>query len=149
MNDPRGHPSRIEVTVLVALALGGLALLTTAYRLDPDPRGFGTHTQLDQAPCGYLLRNGIPCPTCGMTTSFAHFANLDVAGAFRAQPLGALLFVAVVVVTIGAIAHLVAWRSFSHYWTYVPNRWVCIAVLTALVLAAWWWKIRAYEAAVG
>lgn len=137
------------MTVLVGIVLGGLALLITAHRLDPDPRGFGTHEQLGQAPCGYLLRHGIPCPTCGMTTSFAHFANLDIAAAIRAQPLGALLFVVVVILTGGALAHLVTWRSFSHYWRYLPSRWISLGVLTAIVLLAWWWKVRMHEMPIG
>ncbi len=34
---------------------------------------------------------GIPCATCGMTHAFVHLAHADVALAFRASPLGALL----------------------------------------------------------
>ena len=34
---------------------------------------------------------GIPCATCGMTHAFVHLAHGDVALAFRASPLGALL----------------------------------------------------------
>ncbi len=34
---------------------------------------------------------GIPCATCGMTHAFVHLAHGDVALAFGASPLGALL----------------------------------------------------------
>jgi hypothetical protein len=34
---------------------------------------------------------GIPCATCGMTRAFVHLAHGDVARAFAASPLGALL----------------------------------------------------------
>ena len=34
---------------------------------------------------------GIPCATCGMTHAFVHLAHGDVALAFAASPLGALL----------------------------------------------------------
>jgi Protein of unknown function (DUF2752) len=34
---------------------------------------------------------GIPCATCGMTHAFVHLAHGDVAAAFVASPLGALL----------------------------------------------------------
>jgi len=34
---------------------------------------------------------GIPCATCGMTHAFVHLANGEVAQAFAASPLGALL----------------------------------------------------------
>jgi hypothetical protein len=34
---------------------------------------------------------GIPCATCGMTHAFVHLAHGEVASAFAASPLGALL----------------------------------------------------------
>jgi hypothetical protein len=34
---------------------------------------------------------GLPCATCGMTHAFVHLAHGDLALAFRASPLGALL----------------------------------------------------------
>ena len=78
----------------IALAVGALALiavLLVAHRLKPDPRGFGTHTQLGLPPCAFMASTGRPCPTCGMTTSFAWFARGDLASSWRANPAGSLL----------------------------------------------------------
>lgn len=36
----------------------------------------------------------LPCPTCGMTTAFAHAADGNLPAAFLAQPMGAVLAVA-------------------------------------------------------
>ena len=83
-----GRPQRI------ALAIGAVALvavLLVARRLDPDPRGFGTHTQLGLPPCAFKVATGRPCPTCGMTTSFAWFARGRLADSWRANPAGSLL----------------------------------------------------------
>ncbi|NBO19844.1 MAG: DUF2752 domain-containing protein, partial [Proteobacteria bacterium] len=41
--------------------------------LTPDARGLGTHEQLGLPPCGFYLWYGLPCPSCGMTTSWPHF----------------------------------------------------------------------------
>ena len=60
--------------------------------LTPDPSGMGTHTQLGLPPCGFLTLTSLPCPTCGLTTSFAHMARLQITGAWRAHPLGPVLF---------------------------------------------------------
>lgn len=70
--------------------LGGFAV---AYALDPDPRGFGTHTRLGLPPCTFRALCGIPCPSCGMTTSFSHFVHGNVLQAIRANVGGVLLAV--------------------------------------------------------
>jgi hypothetical protein len=76
------------------VGLAALAVLIVAARLEPDARGMGTHTQLGLPPCGWVVAFGKPCFTCGMTTAFARAARGDAPGAFRAQPMGALLAVA-------------------------------------------------------
>lgn len=78
--------------VLAALALA--ALLITAACLSPSRSGVGTHTQLGLPPCGWIVLFQRPCPTCGMTTSFASAAHGRFYDALRAQPLGALLALA-------------------------------------------------------
>jgi hypothetical protein len=88
-------------------AVGGAAaccVLALSRWLTPDPSGMGTHTQLGLPPCGFLVLTSIPCPTCGLTTSFAHMARLQITDALHAHPLGPLLF------ALTAIAVLVcAW----------------------------------------
>ena len=37
-----------------SLALGGVLVLSMAAAIEPDPRGYGTHTQLGLPPCGFL-----------------------------------------------------------------------------------------------
>jgi hypothetical protein len=83
---------------LLALAGGLIVVLATAGRLTPDPRGYGTHEQLGRPPCAILKLTGRPCPTCGMTTSFAWFVRGDLARSWRANPAG--LFAAIVCVPL-------------------------------------------------
>jgi len=61
--------------------------------LKPAIRGVGTHEQLGLPSCAFLHFTGIPCPGCGLTTSFAHAARLDFYQAFVTQPFGLLLFI--------------------------------------------------------
>ncbi len=42
-------------------------------------------------PCGFKQRTGLPCPTCGMTTTVLAFARGAVLTAFHTQPAGAFL----------------------------------------------------------
>lgn len=79
--------------LLAALALGLGGLLALASRLEPDPRGYGTHLQLGLQPCAFATLTGRLCPTCGMTTSFAHATRGDLRQAWRANPAGCLLAV--------------------------------------------------------
>ncbi|MGQ0637525.1 MAG: DUF2752 domain-containing protein [Planctomycetaceae bacterium] len=68
--------------------LGGFAL---AWRLEPDPRGFGTHESLGLPPCTFRALCGLPCPSCGMTTSFAYLTHGRLTDACHANVGGALL----------------------------------------------------------
>jgi len=42
-------------------------------------------------PCGMKQRTGLPCPTCGMTTSVLAFARGEIFLAFYVQPAAAFL----------------------------------------------------------
>ncbi len=77
--------------MMVVAALGLMGVFGVARRLEPDPRGFGTHTQLGLYPCMFAQVTGRPCPTCGMTTSFAWFARGRFDRSWRANPAGSLL----------------------------------------------------------
>ncbi len=72
------------------LLIGGFFVAT---RLEPDPEGFGTHRQLGLPPCTVREALGVPCPSCGMTTSFAHFVRGQWIQAAQANAAGLLLAV--------------------------------------------------------
>src|SRR3954466_2501001 len=73
-----------------------LGLLITAARLTPDPRGLGTHRQLGLPPCTVVAWFGVRCPSCGMTTAWAHMVRGQLASAVRANCGGALLALAAI-----------------------------------------------------
>jgi hypothetical protein len=60
--------------------------------LEPNVVGHGTHTQLGLEPCTVLSLTSVPCPMCGMTTSFAWMIRGHWCAAMIVQPMGALLF---------------------------------------------------------
>lgn len=81
---------------LVGIALGLTAVFVIASRLDPYQGGatwrMGTHTQLPwMMPCTFYVWTGRPCPSCGMTTSFALLIRGDVISSLRANWAGTLL----------------------------------------------------------
>jgi hypothetical protein len=88
----------------------GVGVLAVARWLTPDPSGMGTHMQIGLPPCGFLYLTKLPCPTCGLTTSFAHMARLQFTSALHAHWLGPLLFV-LTAVTIAISASACATRT--------------------------------------
>ncbi|HEX2675082.1 MAG TPA: DUF2752 domain-containing protein [Polyangiales bacterium] len=76
----------------LSIAAASAAVLTIASWLVPDPRGFGTHTQLGLPPCTFRELTKLPCPGCGLTTAFAHMVRGELVDALAANPLGAVLF---------------------------------------------------------
>ena len=72
-------------------SLACLAVLVTAAWLSPNPTGLNTHRQLGLAPCAMLETYGVPCPTCGMTTSFTYLVHGHPLASLAAQPAGTVL----------------------------------------------------------
>ena len=94
-----------------AAGVAGMALvLFLAWWLSPDPRGYGTHEQLGLPPCSAELLFGLPCPFCGMTTSFSLMAHQRWRDAFLVQPAGAMGFIATCVVMCGCALAALAGR---------------------------------------
>jgi hypothetical protein len=88
-DEPRARLARRLAGAGVALAAA--SPLVIGAMLAPDGAGHGTHTQLGLPACGWVAAFDRPCPTCGMTTAFAHAARGDLLEAFTSQPMGLLL----------------------------------------------------------
>src|SRR5205823_3267323 len=78
---------------LVGLALGLSAVFAVAVWLKPydddgRPLRMEAHRQLGLPPCTFYSLTGIPCPSCGMTTSFALLVRGDVVNSARANAAG-------------------------------------------------------------
>ncbi len=126
---------RIAAAVVGAIALGVLLL---AAWLEPDKRGHGTFEALG-APCVWASVLGKPCPTCGMTTAFAHAVRADFPSSFRSQPFGtvlaigtaALIWVCLYVAATGSMVGVAL--------SGLLNRWSA-ALLIAGLVAGWVYK---------
>ena len=85
---------------------------------------------------------GYPCPTCGMTTAFAHLVRGQLWRALWAQPAGFVLAIAVFVLTGLCIWTLVrgCWPRLN-LWLITPYR--LFLGLLVLLLGGWAFKIVA------
>lgn len=116
------------------------AVFVVAAFLSPDPAGHGTHTQLGLPPCGFLFATGVPCPGCGLTTSFAHMIRLQVADAFSANPFGVLFFlVSAASIPVSIRAFVRATPVFDVIERYRIDR--LLIGLSVLAMCVWGWRV--------
>lgn len=136
-----------RLTYLALTALAGFTL-TIARILNPSPNGFGTHEQLGLPPCLFFKLTGIPCPSCGLTTSFAHSARLHFYQAFISQPFGVIAFSLTVIsipVFVFLLRRRIAWAAVIH--ARGVDR--LLYVLIAVYLLSWLYKIAAVKMWLG
>lgn len=131
-----------------AVALGAAGILGLAAWLEPSSSGLGTHSRLGMPPCGWIAMVDVPCPSCGMTTAFAHAADGNIVAAVRAQPMGGVLAVAVAMaLLVGAYTAATGSRVavlFTRLW---GRR--AVWALGLGLLGAWVFKIVIYKEVLG
>jgi hypothetical protein len=131
---------------LVALGVfvGCSIVLGVAAVLTPSASGIGSHEQLGLPACGWIAIADMPCPTCGMTTAFAHAADGQVLAAVRAQPLGGLLALAVAMTWLVCIQIMMTGSRiggvFARLWS-LKTAWA----IAGLVVLAWGYKIALHK----
>ena len=114
--------------IVSGLTLAGLLL--TARMLTPAEQRMGTHQQLGLPECGFITMFGKPCPSCGMTTSWAHLTRFQIPSAWRANPGGVMLGV--------MAAFFAPWLFFSGVrgkWIFRIKIQIFLAVISVVVAA--------------
>ena len=106
---------RVTRATLIAIAVALTGVFVAAYRIHPydadgKPRTMSTHTQLGMPPCNFVVLTGKPCPTCGMTTSFALLVRGDVRASLAANWVGTVTALSWAAILVWAVASLIAGR---------------------------------------
>ena len=130
-----------------AFLLGSLALVAAAIYVQPTRDGagnrLGSHQQLPGlGPCGMMVQTGFPCPTCGMTTAYAHTVRGQLGQAFLAQPTGMLLAIATILTIPAAGWCLLRGRLPAVQIPILTPYRLCLGALILLV-AGWAFKLFA------
>jgi len=133
------HPARARLWSCLVLTVCA-ALLSVAVWLKPDPSGLGTHRQLGLPACTAVMLTGYPCPTCGMTTAFAHAVRGQLVAAFVAQPAGLLLALATMVAGILSVFALLTGYVPQINWYRISPTWV-VLIGVAVILLGWLFKL--------
>ena len=139
-----------------ALLLGLIAGLVTVFSVaaylhpygdDGSPLTMETHRQLNLPPCTFKeLTHGVPCPSCGMTTSFSLLMHGDLVNSMRANWVGTLLALyGLVLIPWGLVS---VWRRQPLFvqsleqvlsWSVVTFL-VLMLLRWSIVLALMWWR---------
>ncbi len=101
-------------------------------------------------PCGFKQSHGLPCPTCGMTTSTLAFVQGKVFEAFYIQPAAAFLccvltfsaFLAFLVAVFGVYPNFL-----ERFFTEVKVKHIILALI--IIIAAGWAVTLARALAAG
>lgn len=133
------HPWRARL-LAAGVCAGCLAVLSIAAGLTPARAGLGSHRQLGLGPCPLVTLVGYPCPTCGMTTAFAHTVRGQLGSAFHAQPAGFLLALGTAAAAALSAGVLFTGKVWAVNWYRVPPTLTAVAILLCL-LAGWGYKL--------
>ena len=134
------HFTRLDRIGYLTTTVAALASLSVARVLEPSSNGVGTHEQLGLPSCPFLHFTGLPCPTCGFTTSFAHGMRFHLIEAILAQPFGFLVFCLTILsipILVFLLCRRIAWARVIR--TRGAN--IVVYVMIALCLLGWLYKI--------
>lgn len=137
---PEPHRNRVVGLILCAATL---APLIVADYLTPSALGLGTHEQLGLPECGFFAVTGVPCATCGMTTSFAYATHGHLLSAIITQPAGFLVCLA-----CAAFALVGGWAAYSGMSLQPLGQWLGRPLVLfgglGVVLLSWGYNIMAH-----
>lgn len=137
--EPPSFAPQDRLKYFALIFLSSLTLLIARW-LRPSPRGVGTHEQLGLPPCLFLHFTGFPCPSCGLTTSFAHAARLDFYQSLIIQPFGLIAFCLTILsipLALYLIHRRIAWAGLIH----ARGGNVLLYSLLAFYVLSWLYKL--------
>jgi hypothetical protein len=126
---------------LLGIGLGLTFIFGIAWYLKPyDGQGqaysMATHQQLGLPECTFKRFSGLPCPSCGMSTSFALLVRGDLVNSLKANAVGTLLAALCMAIVPWSLACAVCNRPILVY-SMEKALMRIIIVFLALMLVRW------------
>jgi hypothetical protein len=103
--------SSLLIVTLGLIGVFAVAAWLNPYQANGQARTMETHLQLGLAPCTFKRLTGLPCPSCGMTTSFALLMHGDLWNSLRANAVGTLLAIVGLVYIPWSLASIACKRT--------------------------------------
>jgi Protein of unknown function (DUF2752) len=130
---------------LSLITLFGVAASLNPYQGDGSARRMETHKQLGLPECTFKQVTHLPCPSCGMTTSFALTIRGDLFHGAQANSVGVLLALTLLVAIPWCVACAV-WQRTLLVRSVERTMLVIVIGLLSLMLLRWglvvgltWW----------
>lgn len=131
-------PLRLQMGCFGSLLVG---LLVIAGGLTPNPNGLGTHEQLGFPACSFRrITQGLPCPSCGMTTSWSYLLHGQPIRALSANIGGTLLAIFAAVAGPWMIGTAIRARPLFRPPTELQTV-SGVILLILLTLGQWAWRV--------
>lgn len=92
-------------------------------------------------PCGFKQRYGLPCPTCGITTSILAFAEGRIFESFYIQPAGGLACVMLAAAAILNVVTVVFGRYLCFVRRFLAEVKVRYVIIVVLIIIACGWMV--------
>jgi hypothetical protein len=113
-----------------------IAIYLQPYNEDGTAKRQGTHQGLGLPPCTFYSQTGLPCPSCGMTSSFALLIRGDVWHSLQANCAGTMLGTFCLLLIPWSLAsiwkqRLLFVRSFEMVMT------ICVSAFMGIMLTRW------------
>ena len=112
--------------------------------LNPNDGPLGIERQLGTPRCGFYAKYGVPCPTCGWTTSVSHLYHGQIFQAFTTQPAGAIFGLVMLLsfsVFLGGVL-TGAWLGPDPQWL-VAKRYRLVGWCVLILALSWGYKVWA------
>jgi hypothetical protein len=134
---------------LLGVALGLIGVFAVAvwlhpYNDDGTPLRMATHRKMGLPPCTFYYTTGVPCPACGMTTSFSLLMHGDPLNSLRANAVGTLLALFCLTLIPWCLASAALKRtlfitSIERALTFVMLSFFTLMLLRWVIVLAWAW----------
>jgi hypothetical protein len=120
----------------MVVALPCWTILIVGSFLTASSKGDGTHTQIGLPACRSMVVDGVPCPSCGLTTSITSAVHGNFGASLRANVFGTLLFFALVLAGVIGLVQTasgtdILGRIFRRRW------WFFSGLLITGILIGW------------
>lgn len=127
--------------VLVFMALGFALVFFIATRVQPyaadgTPLRMASHRSLGMPACRFQEMTDLPCPSCGMTTSFALLVRGDIENSLRANWVGTGLAVFCAILIPWALASSLRGRYLFVRGIEAPLA-LFVGIFTVTMLTRW------------
>jgi len=133
--------SRQKRYYVIGLLFSALLIGVSAW-LTPAKKGYGTHTQLGLPACSFKQLTGVPGPGCGTTTSFAYMSDGQPVEALRANLLGVIFYLLVVLGGLEALINLLFGKISLLSWLVEYVRLRHVYVFFTLWILSWILKLH-------